>query len=155
VRLDANNLVGEVPSCEAVYYPNLSELNVANNKMKGDIPTNMFNSDSIVNRTISLDISHNSFGPIFPSLFFLTNLNVNAAGNIFEVIDENVCENEGWDDPNYYSKQWNDGDLERYGCDGLMCPPGTFNADGRQKSPLGLPCLPCDTASKLVSMIDL
>lgn len=85
--------------------------------MRGGIPISLFNSSGIVNRQLTLDISHNVFGPLFPNLDHLQRLNVNAAGNRFERIDEKVCE----------KMAWNNGDIRRYGCDGLMCPPNTFN----------------------------
>jgi hypothetical protein len=33
----------------------------------------------------------------------------------------------------YDNNDWNDGDVENYGCNGIICPSGTFNLLGRQQ----------------------
>jgi len=44
-----------------------------------------------------------------------------------------------------FKKKWNDGDVGRYGCDGLICPPGTYNNLGRRNEDENL-CKTCDVA---------
>ncbi|KAL7537670.1 hypothetical protein ACHAWF_005896, partial [Thalassiosira exigua] len=132
LRLSHNNLVGELPSYEGVYYPKLSELNVSHNRMRGELPKDLFHNNTA--KTINLDISQNHFGFVFPYLA-IQRLNVNASGNRFQRLDENVCS----------QAKWNDGDLQTFRCDGLMCPPETFNPVGRQVS-IDSPCVECKYA---------
>jgi len=137
LRLSHNNLVGELPSFEGAYYPKLREVDVSHNYMKGEVSKNLFHGNQLT-EYLHLDISFNDFGFIFPNLQLLeaddTVVTINAVGNQFEGLNESVCDN----------THWNNGDL-RFGCEGFMCPPMTFNPIGRQTS-VDNTCSPCETA---------
>ena len=54
------------------------------------------------------------------------------ADNEIESIPQELCQ----------ASDWLFGQVGEFGCNGLLCPPGTFNAFGRQLSD-GFPCFQC------------
>ena len=50
------------------------------------------------------------------------------------------------------NKSWNMRDVTFYGCDGIMCPPGTASYHGRQ-SDQGSPCKRCSSNTDLYGQI--
>eukprot|EP00934_Nitzschia_sp_Nitz4_P002906 Nitzschia sp. Nitz4//scaffold6_size259037//65754//69050//NITZ4_001056-RA/size259037-processed-gene-0.63-mRNA-1//-1//CDS//3329556839//2896//frame0 len=114
---------------------NMLYLDVSNNKLTGTIPSELLASATDSEKVV-LDISSNRLSGTMPGdLTHLHKLAIQAGGNHFTAIDDALCEN----------LAWNDYDVERYGCDGILCPAGTWNSRGRQSSDES-PCVDCNKA---------
>lgn len=50
------------------------------------------------------------------------------------------------------NKSWNQRDVTFFGCDGIMCPPGTASYHGRQSNQ-GSPCKRCSSNTNLFGQI--
>ncbi|MGK3751646.1 MAG: Leucine-rich repeat (LRR) protein [Bacillariaceae sp.] len=109
----------------------LTELYLQHNSFEGAIPDTFLSSvrnDALV----TVDLRYNRFSGTIPlNLGNIDQLNLYMASNLFETIPQSLCGND-----------WNDGDVAKNGCDGLLCPSGTFNAYGRATS--GVECIQCD-----------
>jgi hypothetical protein len=64
-----------------------------------------------------------------------SNLTIYLRDNNINDIPEELCHNHGW----------NGGDVENFGCNAILCAPGTSNMLGRQSTD-EMPCMACDTA---------
>ena len=80
-----------------------------------------------------LDLSSNQLTGVVPaSLARFTDVTIYLRNNLFEGIHPNVCK----------QPSWNGGDVDAYGCDGIMCPVKSYSVTGRA-SKSGTPCLRC------------
>lgn len=105
---------------------------LSRNKFSGTIPDD-FLAKAQPDEKVFCDISDNMLtGTIPASLAHLNVLSLHAHNNRIVGVAGKVCRMESW----------NDYDLQNYGCDGLLCPSGTFNPKGRQSSP-DSPCTSC------------
>lgn len=50
------------------------------------------------------------------------------------------------------NRDWNMREVEMFGCDAIMCPPGTANFHGR-KSAANIPCMKCESNKDLYGQI--
>ncbi|KAI2512481.1 hypothetical protein MHU86_1934 [Fragilaria crotonensis] len=112
--------------------PSITLMALSKNKLSGSVPDN-FLARAQPDEKVFCDVSENMLtGTIPSSLVHLNRLSLHAHSNRIDGIAGQVCRMEAW----------NDYDVQRYGCDGLLCPPGTFNPKGRQSSP-DSPCTAC------------
>ena len=99
---------------------------MSNNHLDGDIPEN-FLDNLPIKQIIHVDLSSNSIpGVIFGAIGRFENMEINFADNRIIHIYSSYC------------------GTNEFGCDGIMCPPGTYNAIGRQDSDSD-PCLSCNS----------
>lgn len=133
--LDAggNGFTGPLPSLSI--HPNLRRLNVAGNQLNGDIPEDLLTGvDS--SKPVVLNLARNKFSGTLPSsLARFDDLTLFISANEITGIAEELCQKE----------RWNGGDVERFGCDAILCPPDSYSSDGRASSTSG-DCLPCPSA---------
>ena len=119
LRMSNNKLTGTLPSF--AQHPSLVALDLSQNKLVGSIPSTMLASVA-ASAAIFLDLSTNSLtGTVPGELARFTDLTIFLRENRIEGINSNLCD----------MSQWNDGDVGRYKCDGILCPAGTFSPTGR------------------------
>ena len=112
----------------------LTELYLHHNNFQGAIP-DTFLSNVRKDELVTVDLRFNGLGGEIPVLLGNFNqLNLYLASNLFEAIPLSLC-----------TKNWNDGDVAINGCDGLLCPVGTFNSFGRATA--GVDCFECNENS--------
>jgi len=124
VKLDLgyNNFSGAVPSFDDNWL--LEEIDLSNNNLDGYIPEN-FLENLPIKQIIHVDLSSNSIpGVIFEAIGRFENMEINFADNRIIEISHSYCV------------------ANDFGCDGIMCSPGTYNAIGRQDI-VSNPCLSC------------
>lgn len=108
---------------------NLRKLYLNNNSLSGTIPSNFLSSvDSTTFETA--DLSQNSLTGSIPGGLANIIHDVYLERNEISSIDERNCKN---------------AEIKAFGCDGVLCPPGTSNSLGRQVSILES-CMPCSSA---------
>jgi len=131
-----NSISGDIINSPWRENANLRILNISHNFLRGTIPKDLmessFDSISLHNTTISIDLSFNSFESTLPD-FDIESLDIEVVGNILSDIDSRACE-----------RDWNGGDAKRFGCDGIACTIGSSNELGRQTG--SNQCLPCPQA---------
>jgi len=128
-----NNLQGDIPDFATLI--KLSFLDLSHNQFGGTIPQTLL-AGSQPNFKIVVDLSHNQIEGIVPgALTRLTRLSIQLQENKITSIDEQLCAIGGW----------NDFDAMTFGCDGILCPVGTWNSLGRESSE-EVPCEPCAKA---------
>ena len=112
----------------------LIELDLSGNELQGTIPPNfLMNANST--SEIKVFLSNNAIeGEIPITLIKFTNLYIDLSGNKISNISNIMCSST--------NKGWMGGNLERFGCDAFLCPPGKAVADGRQVQE-GEVCVAC------------
>lgn len=126
------------PMLDFASAPTLLSVDVANNGLTGVVPGNLLKSvDPGFSNLINVDMSGNHFTGVVPAeLSRFQALRLYLSGNSIQGIDSNLCSQDGW----FF------GDVGEFGCDGILCPPGSFNVFGRQIS-TGFPCESCTQSS--------
>jgi len=143
LRLGSNSFEGELPSFDTL--PQLLHLDLSNNKLTGVIPGNFLDS-APKRKPVEIDISSNSLTGIVPfPLDEFDNLSIYLRDNKFTKLPESLCDSD--------NKGWNLRDVEFYGCDAIMCPPGTANFLGRQSSET-TPCKKCNAKTEFYGQIE-
>lgn len=133
-----NNLSG--PVSDFATLTDLAYLDLSHNQLTGSIPATLFNG-STTDQKIIADFSFNSLSGELPaSLSEFSKLSIQAVGNRITGVEDGLCEASGL----------NDFDVERFGCDGLLCPAGTWSPLGRQSTE-GAPCRDCRKAKYMGS----
>lgn len=89
----------------------------------------------------TFDLSHNAFSGKLPNLRSNHLSRLYIVGNEFTSLDEEICGN----------IHLNNGDVARYGCDGLACPVLKSSPMGRHTAMMG-PCKPCENATFIGSV---
>jgi len=114
-------LEGPLPDFSSV--KELTELIVSGNALTGLVPsTLMENAD--LDSVITIDLRNNRFeGHVPTHLRKFDNLKLYLAKNKIDEMNEGLCPG---------TSLWLNGDIAEFGCDGLMCAPGTYNSEGRQ-----------------------
>lgn len=112
--------------------PNMKELSLSNNQMTGSIPSNFLSRSARNNEVVNVRLGHNHImGTLPSSLSSFSRLNIDLGGNYITGIGDGLCG----------LSAWNDGNVGVYGCDGILCPAGTFSPSGRQTR--SDPCTSC------------
>ena len=129
--LDDNQISGGLLSFDN--YQHLTMLNLSTNVLTGPIPrTFLLNSPR--SQKVYVDVSNNRLSGTIPfDLERSEKLSLRAHMNQIKGLNPRLCTLPGW----------NDGDVQKYGCDGILCPAGTWNDKGRQSSD-DKPCVDCD-----------
>jgi Leucine-rich repeat (LRR) protein len=128
-----NNLSGPLPDFADL--PSLVFLDLSHNQFTGTVPP-MLMKNSFVEEKIFVDFTDNRLTGTVPSdLKRLDRLQIQLQDNQITGLSEDLCKLNGWMDD----------DVEMYGCDGIMCPAGTYNAAGRQNADQG-ECTFCKVA---------
>mmetsp|Transcript_28274 Transcript_28274/g.41825 ORF Transcript_28274/g.41825 Transcript_28274/m.41825 type:complete len:395 (-) Transcript_28274:337-1521(-) len=134
LRLGANMLSGPLPDFTGFH--NLHTLDLSDNQFSGEISTRLlFDVDDVSLRT-EIDLSSNNLEGTVPWKAFrdFSNLELYLRDNNFVGIDEEMCR----------ETDWNGGEVGKYSCDALLCPPGTYSNIGRQSD--GSNCEECASA---------
>jgi len=115
--------------------PFLEYIDISNNKLDGPIPHKFLESlRSICKPTIRL--SENQLTGVVPQEFDrFMDMTLHLSGNQFLGLPVVLCDN----------LNWNHGHVGQYGCDAILCRPGTTNKLGRRTTDFD--CVKCTSAT--------
>eukprot|EP00522_Entomoneis_paludosa_P006889 CAMPEP_0172439602 /NCGR_PEP_ID=MMETSP1065-20121228/531_1 /TAXON_ID=265537 /ORGANISM="Amphiprora paludosa, Strain CCMP125" /LENGTH=2621 /DNA_ID=CAMNT_0013188305 /DNA_START=60 /DNA_END=7928 /DNA_ORIENTATION=- len=115
-------IYGPLPAFERL--ENLKQLFLGENSLSGTIPLNFLAGIEDKTGPVDVDISLNRLSGGLPaSLARFETLNIDATGNrLNQEIPDGICRQGGW----------MKGKVALYGCDAILCPPGTSNQFGRR-----------------------
>ena len=124
-------LTGNVPSFSTLQ--SLSELYLHKNKLSGDIPDDFIASTTV--DYVTVDLRRNNIAGTVPRTLVgrFVDFTLLLAGNKIEEIPSDICDS--------LPGTWNQGDLIRHGCDGLLCGQGYYGPVGRATD--GYTCKVC------------
>lgn len=129
LRLGSNQFTGKIPSFEDMHL--LDTLDLSGNVLTGTIPA-VFLYRITTTANLEVDLSSNQLSGTIPSeLDRLDRLTLYLRDNKIVGLPEVFCDN----------VDWNNGDVESHGCNGILCPPGTFSVVGRARGVQT--CSPC------------
>lgn len=132
LRLDSNSLTGPIPSFEDVHF--LRHIDLSDNLLTGSI-SKKFLSSIPSESFFGVRLARNQLTGVVPEeLDRFTSLSLLLSDNKILGMPFTLCDN----------AEWNDGDVGAFGCDGVMCRPGSYNSLGRRVS--GMDCLECRSA---------
>ena len=132
--VDENQLSGKL--IDFGDFESIVFLNVSDNNFVGAIPPS-FLSKAGRDDKIFVDVSSNKLTGTLPyDLQRFNRLGIKADENKLSGIDPQLCTLEAW----------NDYDVKNFGCNGILCPSGTYNDYGRQISEES-PCQICKDAT--------
>lgn len=102
----------------------IRRLDLSDNQLTGSIPDSFLTLIPF-SAELEVDLSSNQLtGAIPTDLTRFLNLNIYLKDNKLTEINEKLCS----------MNDWNEGDVGRYGCNGLLCPIGHFSPNGRHSS---------------------
>jgi Leucine rich repeat/Leucine Rich Repeat len=129
LRLGSNKFSGKIPSFEDMNL--LDTLDLSGNFLTGTIPAAFLNRITTT-ANLEVDLSSNQLSGTIPAeLDRFDRVTFYLRDNKIVGLPEVFCNN----------VDWNDGDVESHGCNGILCPPGTFSIVGRARGVQT--CLPC------------
>jgi Leucine-rich repeat (LRR) protein len=135
LRLDDNDFSGDLPSYSDLTV--LRNLYLGNNRLNGMIPDNFLGGVPPFAKLV-VDLSHNELtGKVPSSLGRLEELTIYLRENQFTGLAEELCE----------KTAWMDGEVGSFGCDAILCAPGTSTYVGRQSVEAGK-CVKCPDAEE-------
>jgi Leucine-rich repeat (LRR) protein len=103
---------------------NLAFLDFSDNELYGTVPANFLESLNAKEK-IFVDFSRNYLSGTVPAdLERLERLSIRLTDNKIDALDKELCLAFGW----------NDNAVESYGCQGILCPAGTYSKVGRQST---------------------
>jgi Leucine-rich repeat (LRR) protein len=89
-----------------------------------------------------LDLSNNEISSVpstaFSAVSSSSNLEIDLSENQIDSLPVDLCD----------KGKWNNGDVGKFGCNGLLCGKGYYSKHGRQTSDMG--CSPCRSASSFL-----
>ena len=130
--LQSNELTGRLPAFDNMNF--LKYLDLSNNALTGSISKKIFDKLSTT-ENVTLDLANNQLTGVVPEeLDRFSGLTIYLRDNRILGLPVTLCDN----------TRWNLGDVGNYGCDGILCKPGTSNEYGRRRP--GFDCLPCPAA---------
>ena len=123
-KQQSKSIKGKLPSF--LFLTQLNHLLLDGNSLRGEIPTDFIGGISNPEtRSVTVRLSNNQLsGNIPQELSRFTYLDLYVEGNKIQSISPELC----------MKDQWMSGRVRDYGCDGILCPPGTANSIGRQIS---------------------
>ena len=135
LRVDSNLLTGTLPSFEDMSF--LEYIDISNNKLDGPIPHKFLESlHSRAKPTIRL--SRNQLTGVVPQEFDrFVDMTLHLSANQFLGLPVVLCDNN--------NNKWNHGHVGKYGCDAILCRPGTANKLGRKTTDFD--CVKCMSAT--------
>jgi len=126
-----NGLSGPLPALDG--FPRIRELYLEHNSFTGTIPDNFMQGIHDKTAQITIDLGFNNIvGSIPVELSSIEELNLLLVGNEISSIPAEICNS---------NTGWMNGEVAN-SCDSILCPPGTFNSDGRQIDTT-TPCKTC------------
>uniref|UniRef100_A0A7R9WJ53 Leucine-rich repeat-containing N-terminal plant-type domain-containing protein n=1 Tax=Pseudictyota dubia TaxID=2749911 RepID=A0A7R9WJ53_9STRA len=133
LRLGSNSFSGSLPSFESS--SQLRALDLSQNELVGSIPSSFLEAVGI-DRHVELNLASNRLtGTVPVELDRFREMTLYLRDNRITSLPNELCDRD--------NANWNNGDVGQYSCDAILCPPGTFNKLGRQKSQ-ETPCGACD-----------
>jgi Leucine-rich repeat (LRR) protein len=140
--INFNDFTGTIPAFDK--QPSISKLYLNGNSFTGEIPANFLEAamtgpegSATSDDPIMINLGKNEFTGMIPAsldrLEFLP-ITFRFGGNEWTGVAPELCDN----------TNWNDGMIDYYGCQGLVCPPYTYSAAGYYTDED--PCLPCSTS---------
>jgi len=133
-----NSLSGRVADFATL--KKLAYVDLSNNQFGGVIPPTLL-AGAVPENKVVVDLSDNKIeGSLPPDLGRLARLSIQLQENKISGIAPNLCNIDGWNDFGAMS----------FGCDGILCPAGTWNSLGRQSNE-DVPCEPCSKATYMGS----
>mmetsp|Transcript_29163 Transcript_29163/g.61908 ORF Transcript_29163/g.61908 Transcript_29163/m.61908 type:complete len:1302 (+) Transcript_29163:372-4277(+) len=139
--ISLNQISGYLPEEGLSNNPKLRHLNVSWNNLLGPIRGNIMQAafesgnEGSYQPYYVLDLSFNKLDGTMPN-FDVSMLDINVVGNMLTGIDPMACEH----------GLWNGGAVGMFLCDGIACPNGTANSEGRRTSEAN-PCKQCNASS--------
>ncbi|KAG7337090.1 RHS repeat-associated core domain containing protein [Nitzschia inconspicua] len=132
LRLNANSFSGPLPSFDDMHF--LKELDFSENFLTGSVSRNFLSK--IPDQTpLMLSLSQNQLTGVIPEEFDrFHRASLYLSDNLILGMPLTLCDN----------VNWNNGDVGDFGCDGILCKPGTFNPNGRRVH--GMECFECSHA---------
>jgi Leucine-rich repeat (LRR) protein len=133
LRLGGNQFTGELPDFST--FPAMEHLDLSDNFFDSEVPAAFLSDVNNTSKHITVDLASNQLHGVVPSEPFerFDKLTLFLRGNLFEGINQQLCD----------KKDWNDGSVGLYGCNGLLCPAHTYASSGRQRTSDEL-CEQCD-----------
>ena len=132
LRLDSNKLSGDLPSFDDMNF--LDYIDVSNNRLRGPISRKIFYR-LMSDQTPTLRLAKNQLTGVVPQeLDRFNDMTIYLSGNQILGLPVVLCAN----------TQWNNGEVGKYGCDAILCKPGSSNSQGR-RTPEDK-CRPCKAA---------
>ncbi|KAI2502723.1 serine/threonine kinase [Fragilaria crotonensis] len=109
----------------SVNFPSsIRRLDLSDNRLVGSIPESFLTLIPF-SAELEVDLSSNQLtGSIPTALTRFLNLNIYLKDNKLTEINEQLCS----------MNDWNEGDVGRFGCNGILCPVGQFSPTGRHSS---------------------
>jgi Leucine-rich repeat (LRR) protein len=130
----ASLITGTIPNF--VGAPKLWYFDVSNNDMKGSIPSDFMDLSVYKDEAITIYLTNNEITGTLPvSLDLFSNMDLDITGNSITGLSGAFCDSDDDGD-------WMQGNVRKFGCDAILCPPGTFTKSGKQESS-DVPCQPC------------
>ena len=135
LRVDSNLLTGTLPSFEDV--PFLDYIDISNNKLDGPIPHKFLESLHSKSKP-TIRLSENQLTGVVPQeLDRFMDMTLHLSGNQFLGLPVVLCDSD--------NHNWNHGHVGKYGCDAILCRPGTTNKLGRRTTDFD--CVKCTSAT--------
>ncbi len=133
LRVDSNQISGKLPTFDDMNF--LEYLDASSNRFDGPIPRKFLDRlDANLKPTVHL--SENQLTGVVPQEFDrFAEMSLYLSGNQILGLPMVLCDN----------KEWNNGNVGSYGCDAILCKPGSSNSQGRRTP--DLQCQPCFSAS--------
>jgi hypothetical protein len=133
-----NKFEGSLPDLAGV--KSVSYMDLSNNQLSGSIPSTFLKSVDEQEKIV-VDLSNNRIeGAVPRELARLSRMTIHLNDNKISGIDEELCSMVGW----------NDFEVQRYRCNGILCPVGSSSVAGRQTSTTTA-CTPCEKATYMGS----
>ena len=132
LRLDSNDLTGRLPAFDDMNF--LRSLDLSRNSLTGSMSRNFF--DKVASSEyVFINLAQNQISGVIPEeLDRFKDATLYLTDNRILGLPLTLCDNE----------EWNKGDVGDFGCDGIMCKPGTANEFGRRRSESS--CISCPDA---------
>jgi len=129
-------LTGNLPSFSALL--NLKELYLNKNKISGSIPDDFL--EAVYGESVVVDLRKNEISGSIPLILAesFDDLTLLLANNHITDIPQSICD---------LQPGWNKGDLKQYGCDGFLCPKGSYSPIGRKAEGDFFDCISCEDTS--------
>jgi Leucine-rich repeat (LRR) protein len=132
-RAERGGLSGSIPALAGLQ--SLAVLGLGHNNFQGSIPELFLSGVTDHSRNMSVGLGYNSLTGMVPHhLDVFVSMILELEGNSISDLPSLFCDN----------SQWQAGYVGHalHGCNAILCPPGTWNMNGRETN--GSLCEPCD-----------
>eukprot|EP00957_Ditylum_brightwellii_P015205 1145237-Ditylum_brightwellii.AAC.1 len=102
----------------------LTTLHLGSNALSGSLPSDLLEDSNVLGESIDMDLSNNKFIGAIPSEWHrFDRLFIDLTRNEIDRLDPVFCEQ---------VSAWQEGAVEDYGCDAILCPPQKYSDYGRK-----------------------